>query len=230
MESTDFILQPTQMDPAAEYTHPPSILISDDSEVNACEPTSPIEMMDTTTDFMDNLYSPYLMVSASSSPYAIEHPPTPCASSTYADSLFESDMDDVTTDNEFDIDVYEQETVFQPLLGPAIQQLLAAYTMHRQIAGGERSSHTSHPSSFGSNFAVESTSGGSSLPPVGSKRRRTVDDDGDDNEDEQPPRWRSKVTKSDEDLVPLACPFNKLDPIKHDKCYTFVLKGISRVK
>ncbi|THX43855.1 hypothetical protein D6D10_00865 [Aureobasidium pullulans] len=229
MESTDFILQPTQMDPAAEYTYPPSILISDDSEVNACEPTSPIEMMDTTTDFMDNLYSPYLMVSASSSPYAIEHPPTPCASSTYADSLFESDMDDVTTDNEFDIDVYEQETVFQPLLGPAIQQLLAAYTMHRQIAGGERSAHTSHPSSFGSNFAVESTSGGSSLPPVGSKRRRTVDDDGDDNEDEQPPRRRSKVTKSDEDLVPLACPFNKLDPIKHDKCYTFVLKGISRV-
>ncbi|THY36645.1 hypothetical protein D6D01_00303 [Aureobasidium pullulans] len=229
MESTDFILQPTQLDFAAEYTHPPSILISDDSEGNACEPISPIEMMDTTTDFMDNLYSPYLMVSASSSPCAIEHPPTPCASSTYADSLFESDIDDVTTDNEFDIDVYEQETVFQPLLGPAIQQLLAAYTMHRQIAGGERSSHTSHPSNFGSHFAVRSTFSGSSLPPVGSKRRRTVDDDGDDNEDEQPPRRRSKVTKSDEDLVPLACPFNKLDPIKHDKCYTFVLKGISRV-
>jgi hypothetical protein len=43
-------------------------------------------------------------------------------------------------------------------------------------------------------------------------------------------RWKSRAPRSDEDLPPLACPYAKFDPLKHDKCHTFVLKGIPRVK
>jgi hypothetical protein len=43
-------------------------------------------------------------------------------------------------------------------------------------------------------------------------------------------RRKSRALRSDEDLPPLACPYAKFDPLKHDKCHTFVLKGIPRVK
>jgi hypothetical protein len=41
---------------------------------------------------------------------------------------------------------------------------------------------------------------------------------------------KTRAPRSDEDLPPLACPYAKFDPLKHDKCHTFVLKGIPRVK
>jgi hypothetical protein len=43
-------------------------------------------------------------------------------------------------------------------------------------------------------------------------------------------RRKSRAPRSDEDLPPLACPYAKFDPLKHEKCHTFVLKGIPRVK
>ncbi|KAH0343046.1 hypothetical protein KCU83_g8987, partial [Aureobasidium melanogenum] len=41
---------------------------------------------------------------------------------------------------------------------------------------------------------------------------------------------RKREDKPEEDLPPLACPFVKLDPLKHEKCYTFVLRSIPRIK
>ncbi|KAI5207512.1 hypothetical protein E4T39_01937 [Aureobasidium subglaciale] len=224
----------SQSKPAIEQSHLPSFLISDDPETDICEQTSPVEMMDTSTDFMSEIFSPYLMVCAPPSAQDLERPSTPCTSSTYADSLFDSDFDDMTTDTEFDIDVDDLETIFQPLLRPAIHQLLSAYYLFRQngpASGAGRSSSSSYPSSFDSHAGAygfgPSGTGNSSL---GTKRRRNGMGQEDDNEDEQPPKRKGKVAKSEDDLPPLACPFSKFDPLKHDKCYTFVLKGISRVK
>lgn len=232
---SDSFLQTVQQLPlpqGAIYAHPPSIVVSDDPEVDVRERNSPIEMMDTTADFMDNLHSPYLMVCVPSSPEDMAPSPVAYSSSTYADSLFESDMDDMTTDNDFDIEAGEYETIFQPLLRLTIHYLLAAY--YRQNApgnSGQQSSNSSYSSSFGSQ-AGASGSRASNVPylPLGGKRRRISAEDDDGNEDEQPQKRKSRVTRSDEELPPLACPFAKFDPFKHEKCYTFVLRGVSRVK
>jgi hypothetical protein len=210
--------------------NPPSILISYDGNY-VCDP---LEMMDTSADFMDDVHSPYLMIGIPSSPDDMERPSAGYNSSTYADSLFESDEEDINTDTEFDIDLRDCNTVFQPLLGPAVQCLLMAYFSSRQNApgnSGEHSSNSSYPSSFdghpGSNgFGSRNFT----LPSVGNKRRRNTGGEDDENEDEKTPKRKSRAPRSDDDLPPLACPFVKFDPLKHDKCYTFVLKGISRVK
>ncbi|KAG9687106.1 hypothetical protein KCU95_g8905, partial [Aureobasidium melanogenum] len=232
---SDSFLQTVQQLPlpqGAIYAHPPSIVVSDDHEVDVREWNSPIEMMDTTADFMDNLHSPYLMVCVPSSPEDMAPSPAPYSSSSYADSLFESDMDDMTTDNDFDIDSGEYETIFQPLLRPTVHYLLAAY--YRQNApgnSGQQSSNSSYSSSFGSQVGTSgSRASNVPYPPLGGKRRRTLVDDDDGNDDEQPPKRKSRVTRSDDELPPLACPFAKFDPFKHEKCYTFVLRGVSRVK
>jgi len=210
--------------------NPPSILISHDSDY-VCDP---LEMMDTSADFMDDVHSPYLMIGIPSSPDDMERPSAGYGSSTYADSLFESDEEDMNTDTEFDIDLRDCNTVFKPLLGPAVQCLLMAYFSSRQNApgnSGEQSSNSSYPSSFdghpGSNGFGSSNF---TLPSVGNKRRRNTGGEDDENEDEKTPKRKSRAPRSDDDLPPLACPFVKFDPLKHDKCYTFVLKGISRVK
>ncbi|KAI5251974.1 hypothetical protein E4T42_03847 [Aureobasidium subglaciale] len=223
----------SQANSTLEQSHLPCILISDDPETDICEQTSPVEMMDTSTDFMGEMFSPYLMVCVPSSLQDLERPSTPCSSSTYADSLFESDIDEITTDTEFEIDVDDLETVFQPLLRPAIHQLLSAYYLFRQngpASGAGRSSSSSYPSSFDSHAGAYGFGpNGAGNSSFGTKRRRNGMGQEDDNEDEQPPKRKSKVAKSEDDLPPLACPFSKFDPLKHDKCYTFVLKGISRV-
>lgn len=232
---SDTFLQAGQPFPLGHtYAHPPSILVSDDPEVGVCEQNSPIEMMDTSADFMDDIHSPYLMVCVPSSPEDMAAPAANYSSSTYADSLFESDMDDMTTDNDFDIHSGEHETIFQPLLRPTVHCLLTAYSSSHQNApgnSGQQSSNSSYSSSFDGHVGA-SGSRASNLPllsPGGKRRRITVEDD-DGNDDEQPPKRKSRVTRSDEDLPPLACPFVKFDPLKHDRCYTFLLKGVSRVK
>ncbi|KAI4717534.1 hypothetical protein E4T48_06308 [Aureobasidium sp. EXF-10727] len=215
-------------------THPPTILISDDPEGDMHAQASPIEMMDTSTDFMDDIHSPFLMIGVPSSPEYMEPAPASYSSSTYTNSLFESDMDDAITDTDSDIDSGDCDNTFQPLLRLAVQCLLTAYSPPRQTApgdSGQQSSNSSHPSSFDDQAGVNGF-GASGLPclPLGSKRRRNVAEEGDGNEDEQPPKRKSKAGRSDEDLPPMACPFVKFDPLKYDKCYTFVLKGVSRVK
>lgn len=190
--------------------------------------------MDTAADFMDDIHSPYFMVCVPSSPEDMAAPAANYSSSTYADSLFESDMDDMTTDNDFDIDSGEHETIFQPLLRPTVHCLLTAYSSSHQNApgnSGQQSSNSSYSSSFDGRIGATGFRA-SNLPLLspGGKRRRTTVEDDDGNDDEQPPKRKSRVIRSDEDLPPLACPFVKFDPLKHDKCYTFLLKGVSRVK
>jgi hypothetical protein len=210
--------------------NPPSILISYDGNYVS----DPLEMMDTSADFMDDTHSPYLMIGAESSPDDLKLPSSEYSSSTYADSLFESDEDDVNTNTDFDIELSECNAVFKPLLGPAVQYLLMAYSSSRQNApgnSGEQSSNSSYPSSFdghpGSNgFGSRNFT----LPSVGGKRRRLTGGEDDENEDEKTPKRKNRAHRPDDDLPPLACPFVKFDPLKYDKCYTFVLKGISRVK
>jgi hypothetical protein len=210
--------------------NPPSILISHDGNY-VCDP---LEMMDTSADFMDDTHSPYLMIGAPSSPDNMERPPIEYGSSTYADSLFESDEDDIKTDTDFEVELGECNTVLRPLLGPAVQCLLMAYSLSRQNApgnSGEQSSNSSYPSSFdghpGSNGFGSSNF---TLPLAGGKRRRLTGGEDDENEDEKTPKRKSRIPRPDDDLPPLACPFVKFDPLKHEKCYTFILKGISRVK
>lgn len=217
----------------ATYTYPPSILVSHDPEGDVREQHTPIEMMDTTTDFFDDVHSPYLMVSVPS-PEQIAPSPAAYSSSTYADSLFESDMDDLTTDTDFDIDLCERETIFQHLLRPTVHCLLTAYSSSRQNApgnSGQQSSNSSYSSSLNGHGGASGSKANnlSNLSP-GGKRRRTLAEEDDGNDDEQPPKRKSKAARNDEDLPPLACPFVKFDPLKHEKCYTFVLKGVSRVK
>ncbi|KAK6006483.1 hypothetical protein QM012_006893 [Aureobasidium pullulans] len=214
------------------YTDPPSILVSGDFEVDMRVQSSPIEMMDTSADLMDDVYSPYLMVGVTS-PEELAPTPTSYSSSTYADSLFESDLDDMTTENDFDLDLAERETIFQPLLRPAVHCLLAAYSSRQNAGGnsGQESSNSSYSSSFnGSNGPSGSRENNLSFLPLGGKRRRTLGEQDDGDDDEQPSKRKSKAVRPDEELPPLACPFVKFDPLKHDKCYTFVLKGVSRVK
>lgn len=132
------------------------------------------------------------------------------------DSSFEADMNDLTTNTEFGIDLGEYETIYQPLLRPAVHCLLTAYSS-RQVALGnskKQFSDSGYASSF-NGHAGASGSRASSLPNLspGCRRRRNLAEEDDD-----------------EDLPPLACPFVKFDPLKHEKCYTFVLGGISRVK
>jgi len=214
------------------HADPPSILISHDTEDDMCDP---IEMMDTSTDFMDDTHSPYLMIGVPSSPDEMEQPSPAYSSDTYADSLFESDTDDMNMDTDFDTDLSECDTVFQPLLGPIVQCLLTAYISSRQRAPGnseQESSNSSYPSSFDGHPASNGFgSRGFSLPSAGGKRRRNTEGEDDDgNEDDKTPKRKTRASRSDEDLPPLACPFVKFDALKHEKCYTYVLKGISRVK
>ncbi|KAH0389993.1 hypothetical protein KCU89_g16082, partial [Aureobasidium melanogenum] len=187
-------------------------------------------MMDTTADFMDDIHSPYLMVCVPSSPEDMAPPSTAYSSSTYADSLFESDT---ATDDGFDIDSGDCETIFQPLFRPAVHCLLTAYSSRQNTSGnsGQQSSNSSYSSSF--NGHAGGSESRASAPPLLSprgKRRRNLAEEDDGNDKEQPPKRKSRVTRADEDLAPLACPFVKFDPLKHEKCYTFVLKGVSRVK
>lgn len=212
------------------HANPPSILISHDAEDDE---EDHVEMMDTSTDFMDDTHSPYLMIGIPSSPDEIEQPSPAYSSSTYADSLFGSDTDDVNTDTDFDTDLGECDTLFQPLLGPIVQCLLTAYISSRQHApgnSGQESSNSSYPSSLDGPVSNGFGSSGFSLPPAGGKRRRNTKGEDDANEDDKTPKRKSRAPRSDEDLPPLACPFVKFDPLKHQKCYTYVLKGISRVK
>lgn len=213
------------------HANPPSILISPDTEDDVCDH---IEMMDTSTDFMDDTHSPYLMIGVPSSPDELEQPSPAYSSSTYADSLFESDTDDMNMDTDYDTELGECDTVFQPLLGPIVQCLLTAYISSRQHApgnSGQDSSNSSYPSSFDGHPASNGFgSRGFSLPSAGGKRRRNTEGEDDGNEDDKTPKRKSRAPRSDEDLPPLACPFVKFDPLKHQKCYTYVLKGISRVK
>jgi len=214
------------------HADPPSILISHDAEDDMCDP---IEMMDTSTDFMDDTHSPYLMIGVPSSPDEMEQPSPAYSSDTYADSLFESDTDDMNMDTDFDADLGECDTVFQPLLAPIVQCLLTAYISSRQHAprnSEQESSNSSYPSSFDGHPASNGFgSRGFSLPSAGGKRRRSTEGEDDDgNEDDKTPKRKIRASRSDEDLPPLACPFVKFDPLKHEKCYTYVLKGISRVK
>jgi hypothetical protein len=44
------------------------------------------------------------------------------------------------------------------------------------------------------------------------------------------PKRKSRALRFGKNLPLLACPYAKFDPLKHDKCHTFVLKGIPRVK
>ncbi|KAG9591891.1 hypothetical protein KCU77_g9592, partial [Aureobasidium melanogenum] len=225
-------IQPLSLPLEATYTRPPSILVSDAPEVDVREQSSPIEMMDTSADPMDDVHSPYLMVSVPSSPEDMV-PPAAYSSSTYADSLFESDMDDMTTDNDFDIDLGDSETIFQPLLRPTVHCLLSAYSSRQNTSGnsGQQSSNSSYSSSF--NGHAGGSGPRASDPPLlspGGKRRRTLAGEDDGNDKEQPPKRKSRFTRADEDLPPLACPFVKFDPLKHEKCYRFLLKGVSRVK
>lgn len=233
--SSNNFLQAVESPPTGgSFTHPPSILISSDTGVDVGEHNSPIEMMGTSTDLMDDVNSPYLMVCAPSSPEDMAPPAATYSSSTYADSLFESDIDDMTTDNDLDIDLGEHETMFQPLLRPAVHCLLTVYSSSRQNApgsSGQQSSNSSYSSSFDSHVGA-SGSRATNLPllsPEGKRRRTTAEED-DGNDGEQPPKRKSRVSRSDEDLPPLACPFVKFDPLRYEKCYTFVLKGVSRVK
>jgi hypothetical protein len=212
-------------------TDPPSILISHDADNDMC---GHVEMMDTSADFMDDTHSPYLMIGVASSPDVMERPSSVCSSSTYADSPFDSDMDDINTENGFEIDLGECDIAFQPLLGPAVLCLLAAYFSSRQHApgnSGEQSSNSSYPSSFDGKPGTNGFgSSNFTLPLTGGKRRRNTEGEDDGSDDGKSPKRKNKATRSDEDLPPLACPFLKFDPLKHDKCYTLVLKGISRVK
>ncbi|KAG9851755.1 hypothetical protein KCV05_g6009, partial [Aureobasidium melanogenum] len=230
---SDSFLQAAQSLPlpiGTTYTHPPSIVVSGDPEVDVREQNSPIEMMDTTADFMDDVHSPYLMVCVPSSPEDMAPPSATYSSSTYADSLFESDT---ATDDGFDIDSGECETIFQPLLRPAVHCLLTAYSSRQNTSGnsGQQSSNSSYSSSF--NGHAGGSGSRASDPPLlspGGKRRRTLAEEDDGNDKEQPPKRKSRVIRADEELPPLACPFVKFDPLKHEKCYTFVLRGVSRVK
>jgi hypothetical protein len=193
-----------------------------------------VEMMDTSADFMDDEHSPYLMIGIPSSPDEMERASPAYSSSTYADSSFESDADDMNMDTDLDIDLGECDTVFQPLLGPVVQCLLTAYFSSRQNApgnSGQESSNSSYPSSFDDHPGTNGFGASDfSLRSLGAKRRRDTEGEDNEDEDEKTPKRKSKVTRSDEDLPPLACPFLKFDPLKHEKCYTRVLKGISRVK
>lgn len=213
------------------HADPPSILISPDTEDDLC---GQVEMMDASTDFMDDTHSPYLMIGVPSSPDEMEQPSPAYSSSEYADSLFESDTDDMNMDTDYDTELGEYDTVFQPLLGPIVQCLLTAYVSSRQRVLGnsaQDSSNSSYPSSFDGHPASNGFgSRGFSLPSAGGKRRRNTEGEDDDNGDDKTPKRKSRATRSDEDLPPLACPFVKFDPLKHQKCYTYVLKGISRVK
>ncbi|KAI4742827.1 hypothetical protein E4T50_06718, partial [Aureobasidium sp. EXF-12298] len=212
-----------------EHVDPPSILISHENDVYGR-----VEMMDTSADFMDDEHSPYLMIGIPSSPDQMERASPAYSSSTYADSSFESDADDMNMDTDLDIDLGECDTVFQPLLGPVVQCLLTAYFSSRQNApgdSGQESSNSSYPSSFDGHPGTNGFgASGFSLRSLGAKRRRDTEGEDNEDEDEKTPKRKSKVTRSDEDLPPLACPFLKFDPLKHEKCYTRVLKGISRVK
>ena len=193
-----------------------------------------IEMMDTSADLMDDIYSPYLMIGVPSTPEEMEQPSPAYSSSTYADSLFESDSDDMNMDTDFDIELGECNTAFRSLLGPVVQCLLTAYLSSRQNApgnSGQESSNSSYPSSF-DGYPGTNGFGSSdfSLPSTGVKRRRNTEGEDDNNEDDKTPKRKNRILRPDEDFPPLACPFVKFDPIKHNKCYTFNLKGISRVK
>ncbi|KAI4843143.1 hypothetical protein E4T44_06904 [Aureobasidium sp. EXF-8845] len=218
------------LDAPQSLAHPPSILISHDGNY-VCDP---LEMMDTSADFMDDTHSPYLMIGAGSSPDDMKQPSSEYSSSTYADSSFESEEDDINTNTEFDVELSECNAVFKPLLGPAVQCLSMAYSSSRQNApgnSGEQSSNSSYPSSFDSHPGVNGFgSNNFTLPSVGGKRRRLTGGGDDENEDEKTPKRKNRASRPDDDLPPLACPFVKFDPLKYDKCYTFVLKGISRVK
>jgi hypothetical protein len=213
------------------HPNPPSILVAHDAEDDMCDH---VEMMDTSTDFMDDTYSPYLMIGIPSSPDEMERPSPAYSSSTYADSLFESDTDDMSTDIDFDIDLGECNTMLQPLLGLIVQCLLTAYFSSRQNVpanSGQESSNSSHPSSFDGYPAANGFgSSGFSLPSTGDKRQRDTEGEDDGNDEDKTPKQKSRPSRPDEDLPPLACPFVKFNPLKHEKCYTFVLRGISRVK
>jgi hypothetical protein len=213
------------------HANPPSIMISHDADNDM---RGQVEMMDTSADFMDDTHSPYLMIGVASPSDDMELPSSVYSSSTYADSSFDSDMDDIDTENGFDVDLGECDTAFQSLLGPAVLCLLTAYFSSRQNASGnsgEQSSNSSYPSSFDGHPGTNGFgSSNFTLPLTGGKRRRNVEGEDDGSEDEKTPKRKNKAIRSDEDLPPLACPFLKFDPLKHDKCYTLVLKGISRVK
>jgi hypothetical protein len=132
-------------------------------------------------------------------------------------SSFEADMSDLTTDTESGTDLGECETIYQSLLRPAVHCLLTAYSSPQVALGNSenQSSDSGYASSF-NGHAGASGSRANNLPNLssGCRRRRNLVGEDDD----------------DEDLPSLACPFVKFDPLKHEKCYMFVLKGISRIK
>jgi hypothetical protein len=223
VENQNNVLSPAiRLIPATIYPEP---------EVDMSSQSHPVEWMDTSTDVMDGLLSPYLIICESPSSDELDHSPSPFAASTYADSMFGSDSEDVTAYTESDINIMDSDTIFQPLLCSAIHRLISTYLMPRQKAechdrgsaeSSRPSSYTSHAQAGGLGFR------GLDQPLAGNKRSREFTDQGGENE--QPRKRKGKAIKADESLPHLACPFNKLDPLKHDKCYTFVLKDISRVK
>ncbi|KAF2476866.1 uncharacterized protein BDR25DRAFT_309217 [Lindgomyces ingoldianus] len=64
-----------------------------------------------------------------------------------------------------------------------------------------------------------------------SSRKRPPGDD-DNNNDDRPPGKRRKVTNiyKEPDTRLLACPFAKKDPLRHRKCFKYVLQDIARLK
>lgn len=65
---------------------------------------------------------------------------------------------------------------------------------------------------------------------TGSARKRPADEDDDDDDDKATPRQKLKTSLGRGKTQLLACPFAKNNPMRHSKCYRYMIQEISRLK
>ncbi|KAF2738685.1 hypothetical protein EJ04DRAFT_509259 [Polyplosphaeria fusca] len=94
------------------------------------------------------------------------------------------------------------------------------------------SSNVSTNAGYSSNVTGESAGSFANQNGLQQQSRKRPPGDDDNNNNDRPPGKRRKVTSicEEPDTRLLACPFAKKDPLRHRKCFKYVLQDIARLK